>query len=170
VVTIGLVPPDRGGTSLACLQYWFFANLQTLMEQAMLADAADRAANTAAGSSHGSAGDAGQPADLATAAAATPPLLPLSLSLKPFPWPAVALDLGATAAALFFNMLLVFAFLQPTRSGESRACAHCPLSWPSRRGSRTLSESRHSRSQGKHPASFPGAAAYASVVVEQPML
>ena len=45
-----------------------------------------------------------------------PQLLPLEPSVKPFPWPAVTLDLGATAAALFFNLLLVSAFLSPTRS------------------------------------------------------
>lgn len=44
------------------------------------------------------------------------PLLPLAPSLKPFPWPAFTLDLGATAAALFFNLLLVSAFISPTRS------------------------------------------------------
>lgn len=37
-------------------------------------------------------------------------------SVKPFPWPASTLDLGATAAALFFNLLLVYAFLAPTRA------------------------------------------------------
>jgi hypothetical protein len=44
------------------------------------------------------------------------PLVALAPSVKPFPWPAVTLDLGATAAALFFNLLLVSAFLAPTRT------------------------------------------------------
>lgn len=99
---------------------------QALVEQAMLAHAASATQQAAAGA-------AGMPADTppavtaageqtvagwaAAAAAASPPLLPLSLSVKGFPWPALTLDLGATAAALFFNMLLVFAFLQPTRAG-----------------------------------------------------
>ncbi len=114
-------------------QYWFFANLQVLVEQAMLAHAAASAAGAAGGAtaagdgsgpsgaraSAGAGGPApGSPGWLAAAAASSPPLLPLELSVKPFPWPALTLDLGATAAALFFNMLLVFAFLQPTRAGE----------------------------------------------------
>ncbi len=40
----------------------------------------------------------------------------LEVSIKPFPWPAVTIDLGAAAAALAFNLLLVFAFIVPTRS------------------------------------------------------
>lgn len=40
----------------------------------------------------------------------------LEPSVKPFPWPSRTLDLGATAAALFFNLLLVYAFLSPTRA------------------------------------------------------
>ncbi|KAL4853959.1 ATP-binding cassette sub-family A member 3 [Chlorella vulgaris] len=103
-------------------QYWFFSNLQNLVEQAVLAHAAAAAATNdtspllynTAGPTHGGA-DVG-PAWLAAAAATSPPLLPLALSVKAFPWPALTLDLGATAAALFFNMLLVFAFLQPTRA------------------------------------------------------
>lgn len=134
-------------------QYWFFSNLQALVEQAMLAHAvAASSAGAGANSARAGAGAAGAGAGtghpstttasgtsasftntpgstsydgssassddswLAGAAAASPPLLPLALSLKPFPWPALTLDLGATAAALFFNMLLVFAFLQPTRA------------------------------------------------------
>ena len=65
---------------------------------------------------HGAAAHARDASD-GQLAAASPRLLPLAPALKPFPWPAVTLDLGATAAALFFNMLLVFAFLQPTRAG-----------------------------------------------------
>ncbi len=104
-------------------QYWFFSNLQNLVEQAVLAHALAASAtndtsslllNTAAATHSGA--DVG-PAWLTAAAATSPPLLPLALSVKAFPWPALTLDLGATAAALFFNMLLVFAFLQPTRAG-----------------------------------------------------
>lgn len=93
----------------------------------MLAHASAGAAGAAGGSSGtaspraraGADGPApGSPGWLAAAAASSPPLLPLELSIKPFPWPTLTLDLGATAAALFFNMLLVFAFLQPTRTGE----------------------------------------------------
>ncbi|GAB4821282.1 hypothetical protein N2152v2_008328 [Parachlorella kessleri] len=97
-------------------QYWWFCNLQALLDQAILSHAAAAA---------GPAGVSSTPHLLAQAAASTapgnassplPPLLPLSPSMKPFPWPAVTLDLGATAAALFFNLLLVSAFLAPTRT------------------------------------------------------
>lgn len=39
----------------------------------------------------------------------------VDVSVKPFPWPAVTFDPGAVAAAAAFNLLLVFAFLTPTR-------------------------------------------------------
>ena len=35
--------------------------------------------------------------------------------MKPFPWPSVRFDPAAIAAAAAFNLLLVFAFLTPTR-------------------------------------------------------
>lgn len=35
--------------------------------------------------------------------------------MKPFPWPSVKFDPAAIAAAAAFNLLLVFAFLTPTR-------------------------------------------------------
>ena len=65
-------------------------------------------------------------AELAAAAAADPagmqadlgsadPAL-LRVSVRPFPWPASVEDLGAASAAAFLNLLLVFAFLAPTRA------------------------------------------------------
>ena len=39
----------------------------------------------------------------------------VDVSVKPFPWPSVKFDPGAIAAAAAFNLLLVFAFLTPTR-------------------------------------------------------
>ncbi len=39
----------------------------------------------------------------------------LDVSVKPFPWPSVRFDPAAIAAAAAFNLLLVFAFLTPTR-------------------------------------------------------
>ncbi len=39
----------------------------------------------------------------------------VDVSVKPFPWPAVTFDPAAIAAAAAFNLLLVFAFLNPTR-------------------------------------------------------
>ena len=41
---------------------------------------------------------------------------PIELQVKPFPWPPFTLDLAATAAASAFNLLIVFAFLNPVRS------------------------------------------------------
>ena len=39
----------------------------------------------------------------------------VQISVRPFPWPETDEDLGAAAAAAFLNLLLVFAFLAPTR-------------------------------------------------------
>lgn len=38
-----------------------------------------------------------------------------NVKFKPFPWPAFVIDYAAAAASLAFNLLLVFAFLVPTR-------------------------------------------------------
>ena len=132
----------RADTAAACHKHRCAALLpQALVEQAMLAHAAAATQPTTAGSAPPPAAATSAPLEqergpgwATDAAAASPPLLPLSLSVKGFPWPALTLDLGATAAALFFNMLLVFAFLQPTRAGERRAgasaaCTACPAAW-----------------------------------------
>ncbi len=42
----------------------------------------------------------------------------VNVSVKPFPWPSVRFDPGAIAAAAAFNLLLVFAFLTPTRGPQ----------------------------------------------------
>ena len=39
-----------------------------------------------------------------------------SVQVKPFPWPAQAVDVGGIVAGIFFVYLLVFAFQQPTRA------------------------------------------------------
>lgn len=70
-------------------RYWFFANLQQLIDQAILA----RATGDAPATRH-----------------------PVDVKFKPFPWPAVTIDYGASAASIAFNLLLVYAFLAPTRS------------------------------------------------------
>ncbi len=36
--------------------------------------------------------------------------------MRPFPWPASVEELGAASAAAFLSLLLVFAFLAPTRA------------------------------------------------------
>lgn len=68
--------------------YWFFVNLQLVIDRAIIG-------------SHQGAG--ALPANL-------------SAKIKPFPWPAKAEDLGAASAAAFFNLLLVYAFMSPTRA------------------------------------------------------
>lgn len=40
----------------------------------------------------------------------------ISVRVKPFPWPASQIDPGAMVAAAAFNLLLVYAFLAPTRA------------------------------------------------------
>ena len=70
-------------------RYWFFANVQQLIDQAILATASGDAADVR----H-----------------------PINVNFKPFPWPAVTIDYGASAASIAFNLLLVYAFLAPTRS------------------------------------------------------
>lgn len=70
-------------------RYWFFSNLQQLIDQAIIA----RASGDAADVRH-----------------------PVDVKFKPFPWPAVTIDYGASAASIAFNLLLVYAFLAPTRS------------------------------------------------------
>lgn len=75
-------------------RYWFFSNLQQLVDQAILARASIR-----------------RHPDV------SPDLRrPVDVKFKPFPWPAVTIDYGASAASIAFNLLLVYAFLAPTRS------------------------------------------------------
>lgn len=69
-------------------RYWFFTNLQQLVDQAIIA--------------------------VVSAKPDTPNLV--SVSFKPFPWPAVTVDIGAAASSIAFNLLLVYSFLAPTRS------------------------------------------------------
>lgn len=70
-------------------QQWFACNLQVLVDRAILS---------------------------AAAATAGVRLLPILPSVKPFPWPAVTLDLGAAVAAVFFTLLMTFSFLAPMRA------------------------------------------------------
>jgi hypothetical protein len=39
----------------------------------------------------------------------------LDVKVKPFPWPAKQEDIGAASAAVLLNLLLVYAFMAPTR-------------------------------------------------------
>jgi len=68
-------------------KYWFFVNLQLSIDRALLG---------------GQQSSGEYPA-------------PLTIKVKPFPWPAKQEDLGAASAAAFFNLLLVYAFMAPTR-------------------------------------------------------
>lgn len=155
------VPPTRQVLNIFDLQpdeaykeYWFFANLQQLLDETLLAEAAaSRAGCQQAGGDSGpmcqqllgrrpAAEQSSLPASvlgrrrLQQAGAASGQLLgssmqgaqlgaagavpsdatqALAVRFKPFPWPAATLDLGAGTAGLAFNLLLVFAFLSPTR-------------------------------------------------------
>jgi hypothetical protein len=68
-------------------KYWFFVNLQLSIDRALLGGQQSTGAYPA----------------------------PLRIKVKPFPWPARQEDLGAASAAAFFNLLLVYAFMAPTR-------------------------------------------------------
>lgn len=68
-------------------KYWFFVNLQLAIDRALLGGQQSAGAYPA----------------------------PLTVKVKPFPWPARQEDLGAASAAAFFNLLLVYAFMAPTR-------------------------------------------------------
>jgi hypothetical protein len=68
-------------------EYWFFVNLQLSIDRALLGGQQSTGAYPA----------------------------PLTVKVKPFPWPAKQEDLGAASAAAFFNLLLVYAFMAPTR-------------------------------------------------------
>ena len=157
------VPPTRQVLNIFDLQpdeaykeYWFFANLQQLLDETVLAHAAASSAGcqqaggdsepmcqqllglrpaAAQSSMYAAASDLGgrrlqkagaaggqllgssvRGAHLGTAG--TVPIdatQALAVRFKPFPWPAATLDLGAGTAGLAFNLLLVFAFLSPTR-------------------------------------------------------
>jgi hypothetical protein len=77
-------------------RYWFFVNLQLAIDRALLG-----------GQQTGGAYPA-----------------PLRIKIKPFPWPARQEDLGAASAAAFFNLLLVYAFMAPTRvRAPAQQCA-----------------------------------------------
>lgn len=69
-------------------RYWAFVNLQLALDRAILG-------------LHQNGADV--PADV-------------RVRVKPFPWPATVEDLGAASAAAFFNLLLVYAFMTPTRA------------------------------------------------------
>lgn len=70
-------------------RYWFFANLQHLTDTALLGIALDSGARP------------GVPLP-STASNSSP--MPISLKVKPFPWPAATEDVGAAAAAIFFQV------------------------------------------------------------------
>ena len=157
------VPPTRQVLNIFDLQpdeaykeYWFFANLQQLLDETVLAHAAASSAACQQAGGHSrpmcqqllGRGPAAEQSSLSAAASArgrrrlqqagaggaqllgssmqaaemsTVGAMPsdaaqaLAVRFKPFPWPAATLDLGAGTAGLAFNLLLVFAFLSPTR-------------------------------------------------------
>lgn len=74
--------------------YWFFVNLQQALDRSLIGLAL---------------------AEARPATEAGPQPATVSVRVKAFPWPATLEDLGAASAAAFFNLLLVYAFLAPTR-------------------------------------------------------
>jgi hypothetical protein len=68
-------------------RYWFFLNLQLAIDRALLG---------------GQQSNASFPSSL-------------DVKVKPFPWPAKQEDIGAASAAVLLNLLLVYAFMAPTR-------------------------------------------------------
>lgn len=72
------------------------------------------------------------------AAAAPPDPTVIQISIRPFPWPATSEDLGAASAAAFLNLLLVFAFLAPTRAAVAAVVREKELRL--REGMRVLGE------------------------------
>ena len=74
----------------------------------------------------------------AAAAAPAPDPAVIQVSIRPFPWPATSEDLGAASAAAFLNLLLVFAFLAPTRAAVAAVVQEKELRL--REGMRVLGE------------------------------
>ena len=74
----------------------------------------------------------------AAAVAPAPDPAVLQISIRPFPWPATSEDLGAASAAAFLNLLLVFAFLAPTRAAVAAVVQEKELRL--REGMRVLGE------------------------------
>lgn len=70
-------------------KYWFFVNLQLNIDRALLGLSREQPEDK-------------QPLDV-------------EVKVKPFPWPSKTEDLGSAVAAAFFNLLLVYAFMAPTR-------------------------------------------------------
>jgi hypothetical protein len=68
--------------------YWFFLNLQLAIDRALLG---------------GQQSNASFPSGL-------------DVKIKPFPWPSKQEDIGAASAAVLLNLLLVYAFMAPTRA------------------------------------------------------
>ncbi|KAI8469139.1 MAG: hypothetical protein J3K34DRAFT_522412 [Monoraphidium minutum] len=117
-------------------RYWFFVNLQLSIDRAILALVPHAAAAAAAADDDAAAADAGPgPAAPAGATRAAPGGAPprraslraggianvtvpaaVTVRFKPFPWPPRSEDLGAASAAAALNLLLVYAFLAPTRA------------------------------------------------------
>jgi hypothetical protein len=87
----GLMPVPAGPpccTAREYRAYWFFLNLQLALDRSILGALL---------------GNGSHP-------------MPLDITIKPFPWPSREEDLGAASAAAFLNLLLVYAFLAPTRA------------------------------------------------------
>ncbi|GAX84392.1 hypothetical protein CEUSTIGMA_g11814.t1 [Chlamydomonas eustigma] len=99
--------------------YWFFTNLQFAIDRSLLGLEVTSIQNDV----HSFMGVQHQQPDALIGAMrstlSSPSPLIFRLQVRPFPWPATVQDLGAASAAAFLNLLLVFAFLAPTRAAVS---------------------------------------------------
>jgi len=104
--------------------YWWFSNLQAAIDQSILnlvAKEREGGGRSGGGRTNKQQLDSNTTTtDIIIKYMNDDPMpLKISLTIKPFPWPEFTIDLGATAAALFFNLLLVYSFLNPTRSAAT---------------------------------------------------
>ena len=77
--------------------YWGFVNLESLLDRSMMGVLrAERDGELSEGG--------------------TAQALPLTVSVQPFPWQEYTLDVGAIAASGFFDLLIIFAFIIPSKS------------------------------------------------------
>jgi hypothetical protein len=84
---LSVAPPPPSAFPREYRRYWFFLNLQLAIDRALLG---------------GQQSNSSLPSNL-------------DVKVKPFPWPAKQEDIGAASAAVLLNLLLVYAFMAPTR-------------------------------------------------------
>lgn len=103
--------PDKtfqcGTPQSATASYWYFANLQATVQQAMLS----RARCDTHTYVHTGEEEEQKEEEAADAAECAPVLV--DTWVKPFPWKAFDLDVGSILAGVIMRVLLIFAFITP---------------------------------------------------------